>query len=196
MKYLVWYMSVYKFVHLQALHIKGIPTFTVYRNRDHNLTRPLSRGNIFGRGPSSQELSDIELTKGVGLQQFSLTNLHGGASPSASPSQVRRQRSSVGGGGNENDLDICRYSLTVGGVTCVLLEANPVHTHSSTVSRPDSQPTSLGSSTEYCSLDESGLDPVKYFSAVGEVLKGGVNRAALQANQEELGQILPADHLL
>ena len=73
MKYLVWYMSVYKFVHLQALHIKGIPTFTVYRNRDHNLTRPLSRGNIFGRGPSSQELSDIELTKGVGLKLVSMT---------------------------------------------------------------------------------------------------------------------------
>ena len=156
------------------------------RNHDHNMTRPLSRGNIFGRVPSSHELSDIELSKGVGLQQFSL-------SPSASPSQLKRQRPSVGGG--ESELEVCRYSLTVGGVTCVLLEANPVHTHS-TASHPDSQPASLGSSTEYCSLDESGLDPVKYFSAVGEVLKGGVNRAALQANQEELGQILPADHLL
>ena len=48
----------------------------------------------------------------------------------------------------------------------------------------------------YSSLDEGGLDPHKYFRGMAGILTGGVNRNILRENQEELGQLLPSDHLL
>lgn len=162
--------------------------------------RPSSRGSIFDRyrQDSFEQLSDIELKGGVGLQQLSLSD-QSPLLPASSNTQWRLRSGGGGEGGRLEDVaEACRYSLTVGGVTCALLEANPVHTHPSSgaSTKTGSHPSSSSSSPVFCSLDESGLDPVKYFSAVGGVLRGGVTRALVLGHQEQLGHILPADHLL
>ena len=54
----------------------------------------------------------------------------------------------------------------------------------------------LSGSEEYRSLDEGGLDPVKYFESVWDILNGRVNRQSVGRHQEQLGRVLPTDHLL
>jgi hypothetical protein len=70
-----------------------------------------------------------------------------------------------------------------------LLEADPTHIYS-TAEDCDS------SDGREASLDEGGLDTLKYFELVSELLKDGVNRHQLSLHQEQLAQILPADHLM
>lgn len=45
-------------------------------------------------------------------------------------------------------------------------------------------------------MDEGGLDPVKYFETMAELLKEGVNKVAFKSEQEKLAHVLPNDHLL
>jgi len=102
---------------------------------------------------------------------------------------------------------LCKYSLTIGGVTIALLEADPMYTYttpglpreSSTSGSPsNSINSSTGSSCygRYSSVDEGGLDPVKYFETMAELLKEGVNKVAFKSEQEKLAHVLPNDHLL
>lgn len=109
--------------------------------------------------------------------------------------------------------DQCIYSISLGGVTCAILENKPVHTHiirssgrdsnegsetdSYSSAKADADPyNSLGSTSELCSLDEGGLDPFKYFDCVRDVLKGRIGPREINSCENRLGQILPADHIL
>ena len=162
-------------------------------------------------------MNQFQLGGGVGLQQLSgvspLT-----LSPSSSPLNNRRGGSRrkgeelAGGGGG----DLCRYTLVFSGLTLALLEANPVHTYSSSSrakgessllmqdsemfqsaqSHVGTSPPSSLSTEEYRSLDEGGLDPVKYFESVWDILHGRVNKYNVGRYQEQLGRVLPTDHLL
>lgn len=183
--------------------------------------------------------SDVErvpLHDGAGLAQLSksppyglnqellLRTSGGGISPNTSPPMQRMR--SVSGGSSQSSYrarsssnlhkhcsdgqhDMCKYSITFSGITCALLETDPVYTYSSTVptlkstlvqqNQSSSPSSSFHGATEinqYSSMDEGGLDPLKYFEAVSELLRDGVNRTVLQNRQEELSQVLPNDHLL
>lgn len=109
--------------------------------------------------------------------------------------------------------DQCIYSISLGGITCAVLENKPVHTHltrgsgrngsnegsetdSYTSAKADSDPYSLGSNPELCSLDEGGLDPFKYFDCIRDVLKGRIGPREIKSCEHRLGQVLPADHIL
>ena len=165
-------------------------------------------------------IDQFQLGGGVGLQQLSgvspLT-----LSPSSSPlnnrrgGSLRRKGEELTGSGGGGDL--CRYTLVFSGLTVALLEANPVHTYSSSsrgkggessILMQDSEmflsaqshvaasPPSSLSTEEYRSLDEGGLDPVKYFESVWDILRGRVNKYNVGRYQEQLGRVLPTDHLL
>lgn len=82
----------------------------------------------------------------------------------------------------------CMCTLTLSGVTLALLEADPSHTYTTS--------NVGGSIGGEASMDEGGLDTVKYFELVSELLKDGVNRHQLALHQEQLAQVLPADHLM
>lgn len=111
---------------------------------------------------------------------------------------------------DSRDLDICRYSFTISGITLALLEADPMHTHSTPAAHYSSTPPNVlqkspsppsrssprNSSGGLSSVDEGGLDPMKYFETVSALLEEGINRKVLQNKQEELSQVLPNDHLL
>ena len=112
---------------------------------------------------------------------------------------------------DSRDHDVCRYSFTISGITLALLEADPMHTHCTPVSQysssppafaqnspspPPSQSSPRNSSGGLSSVDEGGLDPMKYFETVAALLEEGINRKVLQNKQEELSQVLPNDHLL
>lgn len=115
---------------------------------------------------------------------------------------------------SHHHYDVCKYSFTVSGITLALLEADPMHVHStpfSTVASespslvrrgsPHSSQSSLNSNHSntngsLSSVDEGGLDPLKYFETVSGLLEEGINRKVFQAKQEELAQVLPNDHLL
>ena len=123
----------------------------------------------------------------------------GGSSWSSSGSSVQSATSRQAH--MEFQHDLCRYTFTVSGVTIALLETDPPHIH--TTPGPPKQPPGSGGDSvggvgygRYSSLDEGGLDPLRYFEGVAELLKGGVNRRVLQGVQEKLAQVLPTDHLL
>ena len=110
---------------------------------------------------------------------------------------------------DSREHDICRYSFTISGITLALLEADPMHTHSTPAAQHSSPPTFLRKSPSppsqsshrnsgggLSSVDEGGLDPMKYFETVSVLLEEGINRKVLQNKQEELSQVLPNDHLL
>ena len=111
---------------------------------------------------------------------------------------------------DSRDHDICRYSFTISGITLALLEADPMHTHCTPAAQhssspptflrkspsPPSQSSPRNSSGGLSSVDEGGLDPMKYFETVSVLLEEGINRKILQNKQEELSQVLPNDHLL
>ncbi len=90
-----------------------------------------------------------------------------------------------------------KYSLTLNGVTLALLEANPAHTYSTRLSDHSSL-SSLDKGTESppTSMDQGGLDPVRYFELVSQWLSEGINWHNYQQHQKQLAQFLPADHLL
>lgn len=108
------------------------------------------------------------------------------------------------------DHNVCRYSFTISGITLALLEADPMHTHCTPATQyssspptflrkspsPPSQSSPRNSSGRLSSVDEGGLDPIKYFETVSALLEEGINRKVLQNKQEELSQVLPNDHLL
>ena len=146
----------------------------------------------------------------------SLSSAHG---ESAGPHNATGHRKHY----TDSHYDLCKYSFTFGGVTLALLEADPMHVHSTpaapTVSpsppeqnspQANSPPLNLSQynphsrkstsdGLDVCSIssiDEGGLDPIKYFDTVSVLLEEGINRKVLQAKQEELSQVLPNDHLL
>ena len=83
-----------------------------------------------------------------------------------------------------------------------MLEADPVYTYTTpgltrrTAGSPASGTEGDSIYGRYSSVDEGGLDPMRYFESMAVLLKAGVNRRVLQSTQEELAQVLPADHLL
>ncbi len=104
--------------------------------------------------------------------------------------------------------DVCVYSVTLGGLTCAILENKPIHTHvtrsngreseasSETDSYSSARAESDSNSPELCSLDEGGLDPFKYFDCVMDVVSGNVGQREMKSCEGKLGQVLPADHIL
>lgn len=165
-------------------------------------TKSRSGGTIFSQHQlrSAQLSSRVQLGEGVGLQQLSPS-----LSPSTSPQNMRRAQNKPKTDNNLED-ELCRYTLILSGVTLVLLEANPIHTYSQLSGRAlqesdvfssvQSQFSTSSSSLEYCSMDEGGLDPVKYFESVHDILCGRVTRYDVMKHQEQLGRVLPTDHLL
>ena len=156
---------------------------------------------------NNPDMANIQLGDGVGLQQLS---------PSSSPFSpikgVHRSRSSFAHAPQtqtviSNEEVVCKYSCSLSGLTCAILESNPVHTYMNnptgksydkqeTKTGSNTDPDSLSSSPEYCSLDEGGLNPYKYFDCVENILKGRVGRREVQSCRDQLGKVLPADHLL
>ena len=133
------------------------------------------------------ELESIALGEGSGLQQLA-----------QSPGSVRRSGSrhsrARGGRAGLAPHDVCKYSLSLSGITLAILQTNPAYTHPTTdTSHRKSPPDPV---QQYSSLDSSGLDPMCYLLEVGGVLRGGVNRKEIQRQQERLAQALPLDHLL
>ena len=140
----------------------------------------------------------------------------GGSLLSSAPSKSGTQASTAAHrkqhhyAGESRDQDVCRYSFAISGITLALLEADPMHTHctpatqyysssppATAFQKSSSQSSSpRNSSGGLSSVDEGGLDPMKYFETVSALLEGGINRKVLQNRQEELSQVLPNDHLL
>ena len=143
----------------------------------------------------------------------------GGSLLSSAPSESGTQASTAAHrkqhpyAAESHDQDVCRYSFAISGITLALLEADPMHTHCTPATQyysssppatvfqkspsPPSQSSSpRNSSSGLSSVDEGGLDPMKYFETVSVLLEGGINRKVLQNKQEELSQVLPNDHLL
>lgn len=154
----------------------------------------LSSHNFRGRSPDSthtyseeEDLESIALGGGSGLQQLS-------------PGTTRRERSGSGargggGGGGRGGIaphDVCKYSLTLSGITVAILQANPTYTHPTDKSRSKK----AESFQQFSSLNNAGLDPMCYLSEVANILRAGVNRREIQRQQEHLAQALPLDHLL
>jgi hypothetical protein len=142
----------------------------------------------------NNQLSHVELSDGVGLQQLSSIPHHhhkGHDDHSSSP-------------------DVSKYSLVVSGLTLAILEGNPIHTYPSDTSHDDDDDDgnndmfdsvkshmSLNSThMDYCCIDEGGLDPSKYLLSLHDILQGIVNRGKIVLHQEQLGRVLPADHIL
>ena len=134
----------------------------------------------------------------------SISSTHSESGAQSSTSTLRKQYM-------DSQHDTCKYSFTFSGITLALLEADPMHTHSAPAqnspllpraSPPDSQSSlnsnsaMTGGSGTLSSIDEGGLDPLKYLNMVSSLLEEGINRKALQVKQEELSQVLPNDHLL
>ena len=149
----------------------------------------------------------IPLHAGVGLQQLSQNT--GPSRPDRGQrSSTKRQRADSGTSESTpraaNQSDVCKYSVTVGGITVALLETQPVYMYTTPgvsaslwATRPSSgEGSPVGETSRYSSVDEGGLDPMKYFESVCELLVDGVNREELRSKEEELAQVLPNDHLL
>lgn len=155
-----------------------------------------ARGSVHRRRLEGDDDLDvvIDLHGGVGLQQLSqspapLKPQRSPASPSPRSSPFLPHKPSTHQP-KPGPHPSCKCTLTLSGLTVALLEADPSHTYTSC------QPGhSMGSGGE-ASMDEGGLDPVKYFELVSEQLKDGVNRHQLALHQEQLAQILPVDHLM
>ena len=129
-----------------------------------------------------------------------------GRSRQTSISGHRRQHHAT-----DSEFDLCKYSFTISGITLALLETDPMHTHTTPVGQDSPLLQRASSSSPHTnldspggrefagglsSMDEGGLDPVKYFDTVAALLEEGVSRKVLQRKQEELSQVLPNDHLL
>ena len=143
----------------------------------------------------------LPLSGGSGLQQLaqSPTVKHRDWSREGTPRTSRKGVAGVVGGavrGGITQQDVCKYSLTLSGVTVAVLEANPTHTHPTGEHRSKRGNSDQSSAGPHSSLDSSGLDPVCYLSEVADVLRDGVNRREILRNQECLAQALPLDHLL
>lgn len=134
-------------------------------------------------------LTNVPFSDGVGLQQLS------------SPKGFRHNQP------KHNEGELIHYSLVIGGVTLTLLETNPIHTYHTTSNKTSLQDSELFSSVrshlsheeeeeEYCSMDQGGLDPIKYFESVSDILHGRVSKSDIMRHHEHLGRVLPADHLL
>lgn len=117
----------------------------------------------------------LTLHEGVGLQQLA-------QSPAPQPRKVCAPQLRTG------PPQSCKCTLTLSGVTLSLLEADPCHVYSGG-ERESSMETEA-------SMDKGGLDTLKYFELVSELLKDGVNQNQVAFCQEQLAQILPADHLM
>ena len=176
----------------------------------------------------SSNMQSIPLHEGEGLQQLSespslakrlsatppmqrsppMQRPRSGGSNTSSASSYSRSSGARSRRHSESQQDLCKYTLTVSGVTVALLEANPLYTyttpglpqeHSTSSASPSS---SMGSSVgsgcygRYSSVDEGGLDPMKYFETTAELLREGVNKVVLKGAQEKLARVLPNDHLL
>lgn len=138
----------------------------------------------------------IDLHGGVGLQQLSQSPPYSSplkqtGTPQASSSLPRKScnpqpKSGLGPHPSTN------CTLTLSGITLALLEADPSHTYTPCLTGE----LVGGVAGEEASMDEGGLDPGKYFELVSELLKDGVNRHQLALHQEQLAQVLPADHLM
>ena len=115
----------------------------------------------------------------------------------------------------DSHYEVCKYSFTISGITLALLEADPMHVHSKPATnnnvtttttsespppfvKRSSPPLSQSSLNSHglSSVDEGGLDPLKYFDTAAMLLEEGINRKVFQVKQEELSQVLPNDHLL
>ena len=125
----------------------------------------------------------IALHEGVGLQQLSQSppTQHPPPRKPAAPQTGRTPRPPS-----------YRYSFALGGLTVALLEANPTHTYTTPLERDSTG----GVASVGCSIDEGGLDPVRYFELVSSVLRDGVNQSQFEYHHKTLAQILPADHLM
>ena len=163
------------------------------------------------RGVTSR-YSDIHMGEGVGLEQL--------VSPPQTQHQSRLQDSlnhakaqSTVNNQNSTNEDTCTYSITIGGITVAILESKPVHTHvGKTSNRATGESDASGSETDsyssakadaefsavesLCSLDGGGLDPFKYFDSIKDILRGRVCRKEIRNCEKQIGQVLPADHLL
>lgn len=151
---------------------------------------------------------NIPLHSGVGLQQLSQNAGLSHANKGQRSPTTRRSRTVSGEAEHppraaNHQTDMCKYSVTVGGVTIALLESQPLYTYTPGIdssvwaTRPSLSPNSLVEETSpYCSIDEGGLDPLKYFETVCKLLADGVSRKELESKEEELAQVLPNDHLL
>ena len=172
---------------------------------------PVSKGmELRGRGVGGATVHRRQLEgdgldalhEGVGLQQLSQTPpLHEGVglqqlhelsrSPAYSKHSVPHSSPSLPHKTPQlkSTHPSCTCTLTLSGITLALLEADPSHTY-----------TSGGTPGEACSaeasMDEGGLDASKYFELVSQLLKDGVNHHQLTLHQEQLAQVLPADHLM
>ncbi len=186
---------------------------------------PSTYGHILSRSPDST-LESIPLHEGFGLQQLSASpskqpgaasSRRAAALPCSPPSLRARSSSSCNSiasssastlRGREDahshvtdyQQDVCRYTLTISGITITLLESDYNYTYTSPAMPRQSSTSSLGAcssgSNGLSSLDEGGLDPVKYFDSMSVILRTGVNRKAVQMAREGLEQVLPTDHLL
>ena len=173
-------------------------------------TRPGTSDVIHGRIPDSG-LESIPFHEGSGLQQLSQSPPSGKIpTPQSRSLSIQRVRSSstsstgIRSKYNHTDShhDTCKYTLTFSGVTIALLEADPAYTYTTPgLPRQSSGPLSSSGSEgscygRYSSVDEGGLDPMRYFEGVVEILKSGVNKKVFQSTKEKLEQVLPNDHLL
>ena len=141
----------------------------------------------------------LPLSGGSGLQQLA-------QSPGVKQREWSREgtprtshKGIAGGGGVRGGItqqDVCKYSLTLSGVTVAVLEANPTYTHPTGEHWSKRGNTDQSSAGSHSSLDSSGLDPMCYLMEVADVLRDGVNRREIVRNQERLAQALPLDHLL
>ncbi len=149
------------------------------------------RGTVHTRYLYEEDM--IPFHDGVGLQQLSQT-----PPPQHPPPRVSKQPppSSSSSPSFPSGFPSCKYSITLSGVTVALMEADPSHTYTTRLpGNGEASPPEYGG-TPPSSLDEGGLDPVKYFDAVSYLLKDGINHQQLEMKQKELAQILPLDHLL
>lgn len=204
-----------------------LPTTSKVARGNSAAVLPSSGSHIHGRCvPSNME--SIPLHGGTGLQQLSesppLSSRKLSVTPPTQSPPLQRPRSgssnvsvtssssrSTGARSrrhSESPHDLCKYSLTISGVTIALLEADPMYTYTTpglpraSSASSGSPSSSVGSSTgsscygRYSSVDEGGLDPMKYFETMAELLREGVNKVVVKSEQEKLAHVLPNDHLL
>ena len=151
------------------------------------------------RSPKGGALDNGRYGEGAGLEGQATPRLHPPHRDSHFTPTTRQGSSAI---------DVCIYSVTLGGLTCAILENKPVHTHvtrsngreseasSETDSYSSARADSYSNSPELCSLDEGGLDPFKYFDCVMDIVSGNVGQREMKNCESKLGQVLPADHIL
>ena len=170
------------------------------QNRRGRSPESVCSGGLYDDTEDAVSLDSIPLGGGSGLQQLARGS---SARRNRASGGERDTRTGAGGGGRREGVtqhDVCKYSLTLSGVTVAVLEADPAYTHTTDTPSTNTHRARTNSSKRghtSSSLDSSGLDPACYLLEVAEVLKcGGVNRREIQRQQEHLAQALPLDHLL